>query len=310
MNISVVIPLYNKQDTIVRAVESVRKQTVQPLEIVVVNDGSTDGSEEIVRKMNCPGLRLIDQRNAGVSAARNRGWGDARGEWVAFLDADDEWEADYLESLVGLHEKYPGCKVYATSYKFWNENEITLPTIGWQEKEGVLEDYFKVAAHGSPPLWTSAVMVEKEALKNVGGFSSEIKIGEDLLVWAKLASKYKVAYLNEPKAIYYFPTSVNSQTKLRRPDDNDLVYRELVRIYGEEKSAEKRNSIREYIGYWCKIRLHLYSFYREKGRALNEYMKMVKATPFNIKGLVLLIAAYMPKPVHDIVFDSSVNKMR
>ena len=90
--ISVVIPLYNKEKYIKRAIESVLNQTFQKFEIIVVNDGSTDKSAEIVQNIKDPRIRLINQKNAGVSAARNRGIQEAKYEYIAFLDADDFWE--------------------------------------------------------------------------------------------------------------------------------------------------------------------------------------------------------------------------
>ena len=107
MKISVVIPLYNKRTSVIRALNSVLSQTIQPEEIIVVNDGSTDGSEQLVNELNHPLVRLINQPNAGVSAARNRGIKEAKGDWIAFLDADDEWMPEYLETIKSLSEKYP-----------------------------------------------------------------------------------------------------------------------------------------------------------------------------------------------------------
>ena len=105
--ISVVIPLYNKERYIERAVYSVLSQTFQQFEIVIVNDGSTDGSVSVIERMNNPLIRLIHQKNGGVSAARNRGIEEARFEYIAFLDADDEWKENHLEVIAGL-VLYPG----------------------------------------------------------------------------------------------------------------------------------------------------------------------------------------------------------
>ncbi|NTV97592.1 MAG: glycosyltransferase family 2 protein [Chlorobiaceae bacterium] len=310
MNISVVIPLYNKRDSVRRAIQSVLNQTFKPLEIIVVDDGSTDDSAHVVRSLGIKNLRLIHQDNAGVSSARNTGIKSAEGEWIAFLDADDEWMCDYVQSIVMLHGDFPECMVYATAYVYKDGKNEMLPSIAVPEKKGCMQSYFKVASSGSPPLWTSAVTVNKKALLNIGCFSDKIKIGEDLLVWAKLAYQYDIAYLNEPKAVYYFPLNVNVDSKLRFPDDYDLVYRELNDMYVGEKRYEYKKYIRKYIGYWCKIRLHLYSFYGMRDKAFKEYLKMFKATPLNIKGFALLVLAVSPKLIHDYMFNSYMNKMK
>ena len=116
--ISVVIPLYNKERYIERAVYSVLSQTFQQFEIVIVNDGSTDGSVSVIERMNNPLIRLIHQKNGGVSAARNRGIEEARFEYIAFLDADDEWKENHLEVIAGLIRKFPECGVFGTSYYY------------------------------------------------------------------------------------------------------------------------------------------------------------------------------------------------
>lgn len=96
--ISVVIPLYNKEKQIANTLHSVLRQTFQNFEIVVVNDGSTDNSVQEVEKVNDIRIRIVHQNNAGVSAARNKGIEEARYDIIAFLDADDEWKAEYLET--------------------------------------------------------------------------------------------------------------------------------------------------------------------------------------------------------------------
>ena len=147
--ISVVIPLYNKEHYIATTLQTILAQTYQDYEVVIVDDGSTDGSVNAVERLCDSRLRLVRQNNAGVSVARNRGIEEARGELIAFLDADDEWKPDYLATQMMLVEMYPQCDVFATNYEFWNSQEKVTPTIirklPFQEQYGVLNDYFKVA---------------------------------------------------------------------------------------------------------------------------------------------------------------------
>ncbi|MBR3846966.1 MAG: glycosyltransferase family 2 protein, partial [Alistipes sp.] len=114
---SVIIPLYNKEQEIEATIRSVLAQTYQPLEIVVVNDGSTDRSAEVVRSIDSPLIRLITQPNGGECAARNRAVSEAKGDYVALIDADDQWEAGFLEEINALINEYPDCGLYCTSFQ-------------------------------------------------------------------------------------------------------------------------------------------------------------------------------------------------
>lgn len=178
--VSVVIPLYNKEATIGRALESVFRQTVQDFEIIVVNDGSRDRSRQIVDAFQDPRLRLIDQPNSGAAAARNRGIAEAHSELVAFLDADDEWDQDHLEALLDLRRRFPESGLIATSYRMADGGSVCRPAIlrslpaGW---EGELADYFKVAACSEPPVSTSAAAVSKSAVQAIGGFPEGVISG-------------------------------------------------------------------------------------------------------------------------------------
>ena len=111
MKISVVIPLYNKQNCIRETLRSVLNQSYTDFEVLVVDDASTDGSLEVVREFSDKRLRIIEKPNSGVSATRNAGIATAANEWIAFLDADDIWTSFHLETLVKLHEKFPQAEV-------------------------------------------------------------------------------------------------------------------------------------------------------------------------------------------------------
>ena len=114
--ISVIIPLYNKEREIAGTLRSVLAQTRQPDEIVIVDDGSTDRSAEIVRSIASPLVRLVPQPNAGECAARNRAIAEARGEYIALLDADDEWEPGFLAEIESMIGEFPGCGLYCTGF--------------------------------------------------------------------------------------------------------------------------------------------------------------------------------------------------
>ena len=166
--VSIVIPLYNKEKLIANTLRAVLGQTYQDFEIVIVNDGSTDNSVAEVNKIADRRIRLINQANAGVSAARNRGIEEARGEYIALLDADDQWLPEYLATQMRLSEAYPECDVFVTDYQFRDEFGKTTPTtirnLPFRGQHGVLSNYFKVASTSNPPICSISIVARKRVL--------------------------------------------------------------------------------------------------------------------------------------------------
>ena len=165
---SIIIPLYNKEASIAQALDSVLAQEYQDFEIVVVDDGSTDGGASVVENYGDARIRLVRQANAGVSAARNRGIEEARGEYVAFLDADDVWMPGFLSEIAALQREFPQCRAQATNYVF-NSNSVKSPTIlrkiPFSGEHGVLTNYFEVASCSHPPVCSICVCRERAFLQ-------------------------------------------------------------------------------------------------------------------------------------------------
>lgn len=253
--ISVIIPLYNKERQIRATLESVLRQSYTDFEIVVVDDGSTDGSAAAVESVHDARMRLIRQENGGVSAARNRGIQEARGEYVAFLDADDLWEPDFLKTLHQLSVLYPDCSVYACNYDFVSPDGTHRSTIirrlPFTGEHGVLNNYFEVASCSHPPLWTSALMVRKEAMQAIGGFPVGIKSGEDLLTWARLACSYKIAYTRRVTAHYTTIHEEDVEKAINRWDEQDPVLQGLLLL--EQSYGDQIPALSTYIHRWKKI---------------------------------------------------------
>lgn len=293
--ISVIISLYNKEKQIYRTIKSVLSQTCQDFEIIVVDDGSTDAGAEKVKCINDKRIRLISQQNAGVSAARNKGIEEARGEYIAFLDADDEWKEDYLATQIELVEKYPQCDVFATNYEFRDSRGIITPTIikkiPFQEKEGILINYFEVASHSHPPLWTSAVMVRKQAIQSIGGFPKGIRSGEDLLTWAKLAVKHKIAYSRKVCAVYNVPETRSFGKPMRIPQQPDIVGKELATLYKGNKHIKR---MKAYVGLWHKMRSSIYLRIGNSRECRYEAFKALHFHPSNYKLYVYLLLSFIP----------------
>lgn len=199
MKISVVIPLYNKEKHIQMAINSVLNQTYQEFEIIVINDGSTDNSVAKVNEIKDSRIRLINQENKGVSAARNRGIKEANYELIAFLDADDTWKPQFLETIKRLRDRYPYAGMYGTAYEYQRPdgkkiaaNYNDIPYTGW---EGVVDNYFK-ASIKNQLICASAVAIPKKVFNDVGYFPIGMARGEDLNMWLRIALKYDVAFSN------------------------------------------------------------------------------------------------------------------
>jgi glycosyltransferase involved in cell wall biosynthesis len=239
MKFSIIIPLYNKAPYIRKALETVCAQTYRDYEIIVVNDGSTDDSAVVAESylQHAEGIcyTIISQDNAGVAAARNRGVKHASGQYMAFLDADDWWEPDYLARMAELIADYPQAGVYGCNYVYYKPGKtrvaLNIPT-------GYI-NYPKAYYQGSAmPIWTGATIMPKTVLEEMGGFPLGIKLGEDFLLWAKTALHYKVAFLNEPLAYYNndVPANMRATRNLHEPEHHMLFRLDLS--FGDEKLSE------------------------------------------------------------------------
>lgn len=204
MLFSVIIPIYNKASYIHKAVESVVNQTYRYWELVLVDDGSTDGSGEIVKSINDRRVRLVRQDNAGVSAARNRGVAESSAPYICFLDADDWWEPTFLEEMAQLIERHPAAGIYGTGYWIVKNGKKRLAPIGVDEgfTEGEI-NYCQVYAKTlCMPLTSISVCIPREVFDEAGGFPLGITLGEDFMLWLRIALAHKTMLLNHPLANY------------------------------------------------------------------------------------------------------------
>ena len=198
MNISVVIPSYNRKEFLKRSIDSAINQTKKPFEIIVVDDGSTDGTETMI-KSDYDFVKFIKQKNKGVSAARNIGIKVSIGEWICFLDSDDEWKKDKLEKQINAMKSNPG-------YKFFHSNEIWIKNglrINQKKKHkkygGDIFDKCLDMCRISP----SSVMIDKTVFDEVGNFNEDLVVCEDYELWLRICDKYRVFFIDEPLIIKY-----------------------------------------------------------------------------------------------------------
>ena len=185
--ISIVVPLYNKEKSIKATLQSVFNQTYTEWELIIVNDGSTDNSLAVVRErvkeLENEKVRVISQANAGVSAARNRGILEAKGEYVAFIDADDLWASNYLETMVALICDYPNAGLYSLGYTMMYGDDMPVNIIDKEStRRGVAEHPWRM----QKGVWTGSVAAAKERLVNLGMFDTRMTHGEDIDMWWRL----------------------------------------------------------------------------------------------------------------------------
>ena len=227
MKFSVIIPLYNKAPYVEKALESVCRQRFSNYELIVINDGSTDDScmiaEKYLQGMDGINYRLITQENAGVSAARNNGVAASKGEYVAFLDADDWWEPTYLECMAQLIEDYPEAGLYACNYVYYKPGKthvaLNIPT-------GYINYPKAYYEGGAMPVTSITAVMPRAVFDEMGGFPLGIKLGEDFLLWAKTAMQYPVAFCEEPLAWYNndVPVALRATRNLHHPN-NHMLFR-------------------------------------------------------------------------------------
>ncbi|SEK26493.1 glycosyltransferase family 2 protein [Nitrosovibrio tenuis] len=202
---SVVIPLYNKSAFVVEAIASVQAQIYPVTEIIVIDDGSTDGGAERVEAIADPRISLYRQANAGVSVARNRGIEAACGDLVCFLDADDRYLPGFLQAIVDLADSFPGAGMYATGYfRFWADGRRRVipvsPALRGRDK--LVKDFYAVWCK-SPFLYTVSLAIRREVFTDGEmRFPPGERLGEDQDLWFRIAERYAIAYAESPLVEY------------------------------------------------------------------------------------------------------------
>lgn len=232
---SIIIPLYNKEKFIENTIQSVLGQSFEDFELIVVNDGSTDTSLELVNKLKDKRIKTYSISNAGVSKARNFGIQKATSKLIVFLDADDLWKNNHLQELYKLRKAHPHCGLYAMGYtkKFDNAEPIHAHYFGLEKHSGVVDDFF-LSSIVDCIAWTSALMVPKIVFQKLGSFNDGLKTSEDTEMWIRIALNYKVAFCRKMTAC-----------KVQMSDENHLSMSKLrvdsLKIFKQFEAEEINN---------------------------------------------------------------------
>lgn len=201
MRVSVVIPLYNKREQILRAIASVLRQSCPAFELIIVDDGSTDGGADVARSIADHRIQLLAQPNGGVARARNVGVAHARADWVAFLDADDEYSPDFLRWVCGFidEHKHDRLSIVGTNYYIGDQSRTALPTT----MGSGIYDYFQLFRGQCSPNHSSTTVANVQKLREVNGFPEGVKQFEDWITWFKLAFVGRFGFISMPLGRYH-----------------------------------------------------------------------------------------------------------
>ena len=246
MHFSVVIPLYNKQNSIVATLQSVLAQTYQNFEIVVVDDGSTDDSariaEEYIRECMAYGVgcrgKVVRKANGGVCSARNRGIQEAKYDYIALLDGDDLWDEHYLEEQVKLIHDFPEAKMWGINFAEMSNGKLirTLPTGLPKEYRGYVENYFQIPGRISDLFHSSAVVIRKEVFESGLIFDTRIKYAEDCDMWYRVIATYTVVFY-DCILVYYRQDSEN------RALHRKIMLKDYLPFFVDKYIAYKHNMV-------------------------------------------------------------------
>lgn len=239
---SIVIPLYNKASYIEKTLKSVLKQTFSDYEIIVINDGSTDESEAKVLEFKDSRIQVYNQKNQGAAVARNLGIEKAKHDYIAFLDADDLWMENHLETLKILIQDFPNAGIFASRYQLiFKEGKVTVPKFKGIATDfyGIVHDYFDASLNYAVTT-SSSVVVPKWVFEEIGIFKPNITSGEDVDMWIRIATKYTVAISNKITASYIHYIQ-NSLSKIS-------ILEHKIKNFNDYKLEEQANpSLKKYL---------------------------------------------------------------
>lgn len=252
---SVIIPLYNKESFILEAVASVLAQSFDDFDIIIVDDCSTDNSLQVVQNIVSDKIKIINhQKNSGLSASRNTGIKASESLYMTFLDADDLWKPNFLETIKNLIDKYPESKIYATNYiELYPNNVYILPKNNIPVTEDcILEDFFLYNL-GQPLYHPCSVCISRMIFNNIGFYDETITYGEDVDFNIRMNLKYKIAYSPTPLMVYrMFSENQITNTALKNKVITDFQK--------YEKEAMTNPSLKKYLDFnryiMCKIYKH------------------------------------------------------
>lgn len=305
MRFTVVIPLFNKEHYIIKALQSVLQQTYQDFEVIVVDDGSSDNSLEAVQQVSSEKVRIIQQENQGVSVARNVGIYNGSGTYIAFLDADDVWNKDYLQTINGLIDLYPQSDIFVTAYEVDMGDGRIHKSTQLTPANGCLDSYWMTLTEKYDFVWTSATTIRRESLIKAGCFRAGERIGQDLDMWARVArNNPKVAYSSDICVRYNRSAEANARTRVKIAWAKAFIQDLEEELINPERTKEEILAIQQ--KYDKKMTVYIFTsiLAGDKARVKNA-LKHWKGTPNNRNRFLrfgLKIASLLPTKVNQVIY--------
>jgi glycosyltransferase involved in cell wall biosynthesis len=216
--VSVIIPTFNRLELVKQTIESVREQSFQDYEIIVVNDGCTDGTAEWLSTQD--NLVVVNQANSGIAMSRNNGAAISCGKWLAFLDHDDLWARDKLKVQVDFVKSNPEVGLVAACHVRLGTKYSTSGIPKWIKGDLLVKAFSESFIH------TSSVMIRRDVFEEIGGFPSHYRFADEFDVWLKIAAGYPIAYADQPLVFIRFYDSNTSHNRIGvRSDTYDILLR-------------------------------------------------------------------------------------
>ena len=300
--VSVIIPLYNREEYVKRAIDSVISQTYQNFEIIVIDGHSTDDGPAIVKNFHDPRIVFVEQEDRGVSTARNQGADLAKSDFIAFLDADDEWGPRHLEILVKLQEKYPEAGMYVTALKITEPGNIirsptikAIPSAPW---EGLIPSFFQFIVPDMP-FNTSCVGIPKKHFVETGGFIVGVQCGEDYDLWLRIALKFRIAFSWEGESIWHHEAGnrISNTLNLIPYEREPAVTQALAALKSNSVSPADAPFLKEFVAN-CELNRALWNIKAgNKPGKVREILRDCETTLFYRRKINLLVVSYIPRPV-------------
>jgi glycosyltransferase involved in cell wall biosynthesis len=251
---SVVIPLYNKENFIESTVKSILNQTFNDYEIVIIDDASTDSSLKIANELASAKVKIINHPiNKGLSATRNTGIEIASADYIAFLDADDCWEATYLETIASLINQYPEAKLFATNYLEVYSEFVNIPpktNLKINDANCIVKNFFK-ASLNQPIYCPSSLCVNKVVFDKIGCYDKQITFGEDVDFNIRANTTFLLAYNPSPLVKY----SMYSQNQIT---NSSLKNKVIPNFNSFETVAIGNSNLKKYMDFHRYIFAKMY----------------------------------------------------